>query len=265
MSVSPDLLQGDVAAVTGAQRGIGKAIALRLSSHGAKVLVNDLTPEGIDAVAGEIVRSNGEAIAVASDIATRAGANKLVEVAAAEFGRLDILVNNAGVLKRGAVLTVSEDEWDAQFRVNVKGPLFCSQAAFPVMEKGGQGGRIINVASTAARIPRYHLAAYSASKAALLQLTKVMALEFAYAGVTVNAVAPGPTQTEMAMGAFLGGDTSRTDEITKGNLEEFRLGVPLGRLMTPDDIAFAVLFLASSWASGMTGQSLYVDGGQEML
>ena len=127
------------------------------------------------------------------------------------------------------------------------------------------GGRVINIASTATRIPRFSLAAYSASKAAMAQLTRVMALEFAERNITVNAVAPGPTETEMAMGSFLGGDVTKLDSVIKGNLAEYRLGIPIGRLLQPQEIANAVLFIGSEWASGITGQILYVDGGQEML
>ncbi len=256
------LLDGKVAIVTGAQRGIGKAIALTFAGHGAKVVVNDLNADGIHDVTKEIEDFGGEAVAAAGDIGTSAGAKHLVDTAVSAFGQLDIQVNNAGVLRRGELLEIPEADWDEHFRVNVKGPLFCCQQAVPAMKNGG---RIINIASTATRIPRFSLAAYSASKAALAQLTRVMALEFASKGVTVNAVAPGPTETEMALGSFLGGDLSKLNNVIKGNLEEFRLGIPLGRLLKPQEIANAVLFMASPWASAITGQVLYVDGGQEML
>ncbi len=181
------------------------------------------------------------------------------------FGHIDILVNNAASRPgrdRVPVVELEEHAWDLVQRVNVKGPLFCSQAAAREMIRQGQGGSIVNFASLAAKIPRMNQLVYCMSKAALVQMTKVFALELAHHGIRVNGVAPGPTDTPMVR---LGRSQEDVDRLARGDLELFRLGVPLGRLLTPQEQANAVLFLVSDQASAITGHVLFVDGGEGMF
>jgi 3-oxoacyl-[acyl-carrier protein] reductase len=246
-------LEGKVALVTGAARGIGAAIAERLAADGASVAINYATSkEDAEALAERIRGNGGKAKAIHADIGNPSQAKALVDAAVKEFGRLDILVNNAGKFHIGPIGTVDEADVRSQFAVNVDGPLFATQAAASYFST--EGGRVINVSSIAATHPLPGLSVYSATKAALDALTRVWAAELGPRGVTVNAVAPGAVDTAMLKAATprMGGE-----EALKGMVAR----TPLGRLGTPSDVADVVAFLASPDARWVTGQVVEVSGG----
>jgi len=238
-------LAGKVVIVTGATRGIGRACALALAREGAEVLVC-----GRDAAAGASVRAEiatlGRRVAFhAADLGNVQEARGVVDAAMANFGRLDVLINNAGVFERRPALELEEEDWDRLFDVNLKGAFFCAQAAARAMI--GHGGAIINIASDAAWSGGLNPCAhYAASKAGMLSITRSLAKELADKRVRVNAVAPGMIETSMGAdaGATLGG-----------------LAIPLGRYGTPEEVAAAVVFLASEEASYTTGAVLNLSGG----
>jgi 3-oxoacyl-[acyl-carrier protein] reductase len=241
-------LQGKVALVTGASRGIGRAIALRLAKDGAGVVVNYAGSEqqAQEVVAG-IERAGGQAVAVRADVSKVADVERLFDATFGRFGRLDILVNNAGVILYKPVADVTEDEFDHIFAVNVKGTFFaCQQAA----KRMADGGRIVNFSSstTAMMLPRY--GAYVATKGAVEQLTHILARELGPRQITVNVVSPGPTDTELF-------GQGKTEE------EKQRLGqmAALGRLGQPQDIADMVAMLCSDDARWITGQNVRSNGG----
>jgi len=245
-------LEGKVALVTGAARGIGAAIAERLAADGASVAINYATSkEEAEALAERIRGQGGKAKAIHADIGNPSQAKALVDAAVKEFGRLDILVNNAGKFHIGPIGTVDEADVRSQFAVNVDGPIFATQAA--ASHFSSEGGRVINVSSIAATHSLPGLSVYSATKAALDALTRVWATELGPRGVTVNAVAPGLVDTAMLKAA-----TPRMgEEAVKGMVAR----TPLGRLGTPSDIADVVAFLASPDARWVTGQVLDTTGG----
>jgi len=246
-------LEGKVALVTGAARGIGAAIAERLAADGASVAINYATSkEEAEALAERIRGKGGKAKAIHADISNPSQAKALVDAAVKEFGRLDILVNNAGKFHIGPIGTVDEADVRSQFAVNVDGPIFATQAA--ASHFSSEGGRVINVSSIAATHSLPGLSVYSATKAALDALTRVWATELGPRGVTVNAVAPGLVDTAMLKAATprMGGE-----EAVKGMVAR----TPLGRLGTPSDIADVVAFLASPDARWVTGQVLDTTGG----
>lgn len=250
-------LQQKTAIVTGAASGFGAAIARRMVREGARVMVADLDAEGAERMAAQLRAEGGEAIACAADVASRADFERLVAQACAAWGGLDILVNNAGTTHRNKpALQVTEDEFDRVYRVNVKSLFWAAQAVLPHFTEQG-GGSIVNVASTTGVRPGPGLVWYSGSKAAMLNLTKGLALEFAKAGVRVNAVNPMIGETAM-LGDFMG------VEDTPANRERFLQRIPLGRFTRPDDVAGAVCFLASDEASYLTGVCLDVDGGRNI-
>jgi NAD(P)-dependent dehydrogenase (short-subunit alcohol dehydrogenase family) len=238
-------LRGKATAVTGATRGIGRAIALAFAREGADVLVN-----GRDATAGARVCAEVEALgrrAVwhAADLGRVAEARGVVAAAVAAFGRLDVLVNNAGLFERKPALEMEEADWDRLLDVNLKGAFFCAQAAARAMR--GRGGVIVNVASDAAWSGGLNPCAhYAASKAGLVSITRSLAKELAPHGIRVNALAPGLITTEMggAAGSTLPG-----------------LVIPLGREGTPEEVAASTVFLASDEASYVTGANLNLSGG----
>jgi NAD(P)-dependent dehydrogenase (short-subunit alcohol dehydrogenase family) len=243
-------LQGQVAVVTGAQQGIGRAMALAFAREGADVVVNYLD----DAAAAEQVakeaRAHGvRALVVQADVAQVAQGQALVARAVKELGGIDVLVNNAGVYPRSPFLELSEREWDHVLDVNLKGSCFCAQAAAREMIAGGRRGSIINLSSSSVRgQPRgVH---YTASKGGIITMTRTMALELAPHGIRVNAIAPGTTDTAQPRG---------------GNTEEELVAlartIPLGRIAQPEDIASVAVFLASEESRHMTGQTLHVNGG----
>ncbi|TMC91864.1 MAG: 3-oxoacyl-ACP reductase FabG [Chloroflexi bacterium] len=246
-------LEGKVAIVTGASRGIGRAIAERFAAEGAKVVVNYVSNE---AEAGKVVdgikQGGAEAIAVRGDVSKSADVKHLVESAVKQFGRVDILVNNAGVMVTKPALEASEEDWDRTIDVNLKGAYLCSKEVAPLMMKQ-QGGRIINMSSNSGL---YHPSAmrfteYVVSKAGMNGLTKALALAWG-PHITVNAICPGWIKTDMIA------DTD--PEVETRILGE----TALGRWGTPDEIAGAAVFLASGDANFITGELLIVAGGRGM-
>ena len=247
----PDFsLTGQVALVTGASQGIGHDLALALAGAGARVVVAARQRERLEAVAGEIAAIGGEAAAVIVDLRDRASIEAAVAASVARFGRLDILVNNAGLGTNHDALEATEAEWDELFAVNVRGLFFACQSAGRRMVDHGHG-RIVNVSSQAGLvgIPRH--AAYSASKAAVIGLTKVLALEWGPHGVTVNCVAPTFIRTP--------GTADRLDQ--PEFLADVVSRIPVGHVGTTTDVAGAVIYLASPAASLVTGSVLVIDGG----
>jgi 3-oxoacyl-[acyl-carrier protein] reductase len=242
-------LEGKTAVVTGASRGIGAAIARRLGADGAAVVVNYAkSGQEAEAVAADIRKAGGRAKAFQADVSDPAQAKALIAASVKEFGRLDILVNNAGTAIFTPLEKVDEAQVKSQFDLNVNGPIFTTQAAATRFPK--EGGRVINISSTAAARAYLGGGVYAATKAALNALTRVWAAELGPRGVTVNSISPGPTETELFKVAV-------SDEMKKASVGR----TPLGRLGTPADIADAVAFFASSDARWITGQIVETAGG----
>jgi len=245
------MLKGKVALVTGASRGIGRAVALELVRQGAQVAVSARNGELLDALVAEIIAAGGEAMGVAGDIGLAADADRLVEQAVNKFGRADILVNNAGITRDGLLLRMKDEDWDAVLETNLKGAFLCTRAVARVMTRQ-KSGRIINISSVVGEMGNAGQVNYCASKAGLIGLTKATARELARRSITVNAVAPGFIATDMTEGLS---DKARQDLIGQ---------IPLGRLGVVDDVAASVAFLASDQAAYITGQVLGVNGGMYM-
>jgi len=242
-------LTKDVAVITGAGRGIGREMALLFAAEGARVVVADLNAENARRVAEQINASGGEALAVCTDVADAAQVPRLIDETVAHFGKLDVLVNNAGVGLNKPFLTTTLAEWEEQLRVNLTGTFLCAQAAARAMIGQG-GGRIVNVASISGQRGGQGRAAYGSAKAGVILLTKVMAVELSPLGVRVNAVAPGPVDT----------DQSRATH-TPAPRRPYYERIPARRYGERKEIASAVLFLASAESSFVTGHVLNVDGG----
>jgi 3-oxoacyl-[acyl-carrier protein] reductase len=244
-------LENQIAVVTGAGRGIGRAIALKFAAEGADVVCVSRTPENSEKVAAEIRALGRKAWAHAVDVADATAVNAAAEKILAECGRVDILVNNAGVTRDNLLMRMSEAEWDAVLNTNLKGAFLFTKAFSRALIKQ-RSGRIINVASVIGLIGNAGQSNYAASKAGLIGFTKSVARELASRGITANVLAPGFIETDM----------------TSGLKEELRAGVlkqiPLGSFGQPDDIANAAVFLASPAARYITGQVLAVDGGMVM-
>jgi NAD(P)-dependent dehydrogenase (short-subunit alcohol dehydrogenase family) len=247
-------LAGRAALVTGAASGIGRAIAERLARADAAVTVFDRDEAGAHRVAEAIRVAGGRALEVAGDVARAADAGRAVAATRDAFGRLDILVNNAGIIRRATVVEMDEAEWDRVMAVNVKSVYLFSRAAVPVMAAAG-GGVIVNVSSGWGLVGGRRAAAYCASKGAVVQLTRALALDHAPDRVRVCAVCPGDTDT-----AMLRDEAAQLGEREADFLAEAARR-PLGRIGRPEDIAEAVLYLASDAASFVTGTTLVVDGG----
>lgn len=242
-------LRGKVAVVTGAGRGIGRAVAERLAREGAAVAVADVRAESAARVAAELEASGGRALAVEVDVADPSRIEQMIAATLATFGRLDVLVNNAGIGLTKLFLNTTLEEWERVLRVDLTGVFLCSQAAARVMVKQG-GGKIINLASLSGQRGGTGRAAYGAAKAGVTALTKVLAVELAPYHITVNEVAPGPVNTEMTAVTH--------DEATRQAYYDL---IPMRRYAERDEIAAAVAFLASEDAAFITGHTLNVDGG----
>jgi 3-oxoacyl-[acyl-carrier protein] reductase len=238
-----------VAVVTGASRGIGRAIALELARRGAAVVVNyNASAEAAEQVVAAIQSGGGRALAVQADVSDLAQAEALIKAAQTTFGKLDILVNNAGVTRDGLLMSMKEADWDAVLNTNLKSAWSCCKAAVRSMIRQ-RSGRIVNITSVVGISGQAGQTNYSASKAGLIGFTKSLAREVASRGITVNAVAPGFITTDM------------TANLSAELMAEISKRIPLGRYGTPEDIAYAVAFLVSDEASYITGQVLTVDGG----
>ncbi len=241
-------LTDQVAIVTGAARGLGREIAESLAAAGAKVACVDVNAEALADTVAAIKSAGGEAEAVACDVTDSSAVGEAVKGVVGKWGKLDILVNNAGITRDTMVMRMKDDQWDSVININLRGTfLFTRAAAKPMMK--GRRGRIINIASVSGLMGNAGQANYSASKAGVIGLTRTVSKELAGRNITVNAVAPGFIATDMT--AKLG------DEI----LEQVRAQIPLGRLGNPQDVADAVLYLASEAAGFITGHVLTVDGG----
>ncbi|HEX9871648.1 MAG TPA: SDR family oxidoreductase [Candidatus Tectomicrobia bacterium] len=248
--------------VTGAGSGIGLATARALAQAGVRVALCDVDHEALDQAASGIARIGITPLSFELDVTDRAQVYAVVGDIARTCGKLDILFNAAGILRQPTnLLDMSDALWDQHWEVNLMGTIFCAQAAAQEMIRR-QYGRIINVASIAGDLPRLKMGHYCITKAGVKMLTKCLALELASRGVTVNAIAPGPTDTPMIRGMSTDDASPEAAHrfAVEGAPEAFRLGIPTGRLSTPEDQAAAVLFLASEAAAQITGHILYVDG-----
>jgi 3-oxoacyl-[acyl-carrier protein] reductase len=244
-------LQGKVALITGGAQGIGKAIALLFAREGAAVVVADINLEKARETCREVESLGGGALAVGGNVAGAKEAETMVQETIKHFGRLDILVNNAGITRDQVLLRMKEEDWDLVMAVNLKGAFQCTKTALRAFLKQ-KGGKVVNIASVTGQMGNAGQANYAASKAGLIGFTKSIAREYARRNIQVNAVAPG----------FI--DTAMSQAIPQKDREILMQQIPMERLGTPEDVAEAVLFLASGAADYITGQVLNVNGGMHM-
>jgi 3-oxoacyl-[acyl-carrier protein] reductase len=240
-------LDGKVALVTGSGKGIGRAIAGKLSQAGATIVINDVTEESA-VTAREIAAAGKPALFIKGSVSAAAEVNAMVEQIVAAYGRLDILVNNAGITRDQLTLRMTDEEWDAVINVNLKGVFVCTRAALKYMMKQ-RYGRIVNISSISGIVGNPGQVNYCAAKAGIIGLTRTVSKEMASRGITVNAIAPGFIETDM------------TAKIPAKLREEFSKKIPVGYFGSPEDVASAVAFFASDEARYITGQVLCVDGG----
>ena len=247
-------LEGKSAIITGGASGIGQTTAELFVEQGASVVIADINEEAGQQLAGELSSSGGDVIFIHCDVTKAADCQKVVKVAVDEFGKVDILFNNAGVIRRSDVLETSEAEWDLVMDVNAKSVFLMSKYAIPEMVKAG-GGVIINAGSSWGMKGGGKAAAYCASKAAVVNMTRAMAIDHGEQHIRVNCVCPGDTDTPMLRG--------EAQQLAQDELEFMAEAAdrPLGRYGEPEEVAQAVLFLASDAASYVTGAALVVDGG----
>lgn len=245
-----DLLVGKVAIVTGASRGIGRAIALELARVGAKVAVNYASSsDAADKLVTQIVDAGGEAISICADVSKADQIDALVSTVMDKWGRIDVLVNNAGITRDTLLLRMKLEDWQAVIDTNLTGVFLCTRAVSKIMLKQ-KSGRIVNIASVAGQMGNPGQANYSASKAGVIGFTKTVAKELSSRGITVNAVAPGFIATDM------------TNDLKAEGILQF---IPLGRYGQPEEVAGMVRFLAADPAAAyITGQTFNVDGGMVM-
>ncbi|MFZ0548372.1 MAG: SDR family NAD(P)-dependent oxidoreductase [Candidatus Promineifilaceae bacterium] len=246
-------LANKTAIVTGSASGIGRGIAQKFAAEGAKVIVSDLNREGGEETVAHIREAGGTAEFVYCNITKTADTEHLAQAALDHFGRIDILVNNAGIIRVGTVLETSEKDWDDVIQTNLKGVFLCSKAVLPVMINAGKGA-IINIASVGGLLPAAELAAYATAKAGVIHLSKQMARDYAGQWIRINCICPGTILTPMH-------DVFYTPETKDETLAEWAKDRPLQTTGTPEDIAYAAVYLASDEARFVTAVVLPVDGG----
>ena len=246
-------LYDKVALITGAARGIGKAIALKLYNHGANIIINDIVSESeINQNLQEIKKGTNEVMGIRADITKLDEVEKMIKEIVNKFGKIDILVNNAGIIRDSLLIRMKEGDWDAVINVNLKGTFNCSRTVAKYMMRQKTGGKIVNISSVIGLVGNIGQSNYAASKAGIIGLTKSMAKELALRNINVNAVAPGFIETDM---------TQKLPEKIRNSLQE---KIPLKRLGTVEDVAQVVYFLVSEASSYITGQVIKVDGGMVM-
>jgi len=246
------MLKGRTAIITGSGRGIGKAIAMKLASHGANIVINDIPSSNYaDETCEEIKELGVDSIVVKGDVRNYSDVDAMVKAAIEKFGKIDILVNNAGVTRDGLLMRMSEEDWDLVLDINLKGAYNCTKAVARPMSKA-RSGAIINISSVVGVMGNAGQVNYSASKAGLIGMTKSVAKEFSSRNIRCNAVAPGFIQSAM------------TDVLTDEVKQKYLDAIPLSRFGTPDEIADVVAFLASDMSRYVTGQVINIDGGLVM-
>jgi len=254
MGYGQNILEGRVAIVTGAGRGIGRAIAEKLAESGAKVTACDIDIKSAQDTADRLNAQEQSAISCLVDVTDPISVAGMIEAAKESFGPVDILVNNAGIMFRTRILDISFEEWEKTMQVNLTGPFLCSQAILPGMIDR-RFGRIVNISSSAGRsVSTLGGSHYTSSKAGLLGLTRAIAKEVSQFGITVNAICPGLIDTEMAR-------KTTTEKELQGFLDSF----PINRIGTPDEVGDLVVFLCSDKASYITGVSVDINGGDLMI
>jgi 3-oxoacyl-[acyl-carrier protein] reductase len=241
-------LTGKVALVTGAGRGIGRAITLKLVSLGATAVVTDISLPGAQSVVEEIKAAGGEALALAADVSKTESVAVMVDDAIAKFGRIDILVNNAGITRDQLLLRMTDAEWDDVLNIDLKSVFLCTRAVLKYMLKERKG-RIVSVASIVGLMGNAGQSNYAAAKAGIVGFTRSISKEVASRGITVNAVAPGFIETDM------------TAKLSEKQRQDLMARIPLGYLGTPQDVAETIAFLASDESRYITGQVITIDGG----
>ncbi len=244
-------LDEKVALISGGARGQGAAEARLFAQEGAKVVIGDVLDAEGASVAAKIAESGGDALYVHLDVTDEEGWRNAIGLASSRFGKLDILVNNAGIWRRGRVEETTVEEWDAMLDVNAKGVFLGTKLAIPEMRKAG-GGSIINISSTAGLVGSSYSSAYTAAKAAVRLFTKTTAVQYGREGIRANSIHPGSIDTEMIQLVW---------EAAQQDREEAIAGALLGKIGTPEDVAYGALFLASDESSFMTGSELVIDGG----
>lgn len=243
-------LKNKVAIITGSRRGIGKAIALAFAKAGANVVVSDINLDDCNKVVEKIKAIGKKGLAVKADVSNPEDVSKMINLTTEKFGKVNILVNNAGIYMQKSLTDVTEQDFDRILDINLKGVFLCSKAAVPEMIKQGKG-KIINITSIAGQVGFANSSAYCASKGAIINITRELALELAQYKINVNAIGPGVIETDMTKDLL-------EDKAIK---ETLLANIPLNRIGEPEDIANAALFLASDNSDYITGITLFVDGG----
>jgi 3-oxoacyl-[acyl-carrier protein] reductase len=246
------LLQGKIAIVTGASRGIGRTIALTLARYGSSLVINGHREDLLNQLAAEIEALGQKCAIQVGDVAKPEAAVAIAQTAISSFGRIDVLVNNAGLNMRSSSLEMKLEDWQRVMDVNLNGTLHCCMAVLPQMIKQ-QSGKIVNISSTMAKTPHQNAApSYGASKAGVNYLTQHLALEMAKHGICVNAICPGPIETDMSR------------QWSEEYRQQVLLKIPLGRLGTPENVADGVVFLVSKMSDFITGETININGGTYM-